>query len=876
MNWWGRLLKKRRVERELEAELRDHFERAVAENVRKGMSEEDARRLARLAFGGLDQIKEECRDARGTLWLENTLQDIRSALRTLRKNRGFAAAAICTLALGIGANTAIFDVINGVLLRPLPYKDPGRLVDVEQTLRTGESWTFSYPDYLDLARQSRSLESMAAWRTSGANLTSPGDPEFFLIRQVSADFLQSLGVRPILGRNFNAEEDHRGAAPVAIISHSLWRERFGGRRDVIGSRIVLNGKGSAIVGVLPAGFRFLGDFPILMLIGQSDDMLLQRRDSHPGIQAIGRLKPGITREQANAELKVIADRLARAYPDTDANFTFRVVPLKQQILGDVGFTLYLLAGAVGLVLLIACVNVANLFLARSISRTREFALRAALGASRWRLIKQLLTESLLLSFIGGAAGFMIASSGTQWAVAHLPGSLPRTDEISVDARVLLFTLAASILSGVAFGVAPGFRRRFQLDTELRQGARGSGRGIQRTQSAFVIAQLALALVLLAGSGLMLRTVAHLWGVSPGFVPQNLLAMTAGLSPKALKNPALIRNAWQQMLDRVRSTPGVKAAALDSIVPLSGNSNQAAYWTTSTAQPPKNAPMAFMFTPTPDYLRTMKIPLLRGRFFTEQDRLGSAPVVVIDETMARRLFPGENPVGSELSVDFIGKARIIGVVGAVKHMTLNEDAYAPPQPAVYMPLLQFPDSFMPLTAAGLNLLVRTSVKPLSMLPALKKSVAGPAGDEPVHDVKTMEQLIGNSMGQQRGISFLLGIFAALALALAAVGIYSVISYSMSRRVQEIGIRMALGAQPGQVLRLVLAQGLRMLAAGIALGIAASSAVTHLLGKLLFGVTPDDPLTFAAVVLALGAIALFAVYVPARRAARIDPMLALRHE
>ncbi|MGH9583355.1 MAG: ABC transporter permease, partial [Bryobacteraceae bacterium] len=448
---------------------------------------------------------------------------------------------------------------------------------------------------------------------------------------VSASFLDVLGVHPVLGRNFTPEQDKLGAAPVVIISYSFWQQRFGGHHNAIGSRIVLNGKGYTVIGVLPARFRFFDRRPILTPIGQANEIGMQRRDFHPGIQAIARLKPGVTREQANAELRLIADRLARAYPETDANYTFRSIPLKRQIVGNVGSMLFLLAGAVGLVLLIACANVANLFLARSISRAREFALRAALGASRWRLIRQLLTESLLLSFAGGAAGLLIAVAGTRWAVAHLPGWLPRTGEISVDGRLLLFTLAASILSGIAFGIAPVIRRRFHLDADLKQSARGSGRGIQRTQSAFVVAQLALALVLLAGSGLMLRTIAHLWGISPGFDPHNLLVMTAGLPPKALKSPAYIRNAWRQMLERVRNTPGVQAAAIDGIVPLSGSSSQIAYWTTGESQPPKNAPMAFLFTPTPDYLQTMKIPLLRGRFFDEHDRVGNAPVTVIDET-----------------------------------------------------------------------------------------------------------------------------------------------------------------------------------------------------------------------------------------------------
>ena len=871
------LFRRSQVEADLNDELRDYLERQTELHISGGLSPEDARLAALRGAGGVEQIKEECRDARGTSWVDNTLQDIRYAWRTLNKNRGFAAAAICTLALGIGANTALFNVINGVLLRPLPYQEPSRLVGVEQIQeRTGESWTFSYPAYLDCARQSSSFQSIAAWRNRGANLTSPGEPEFLAARMVSSSFLDVLGVDLLLGRNFTTAEDQRGAAPVAIIDYTLWRDRFGARPNAVGMRMVLNGKGYTVIGVLRAGFRFFDNRSILTPIGQNEDFLMQRRDAHSGIQLIARLKPQTELATANAELRVIGERLGRAYPETDASLTFRAISLKQQIVGNIGRTLLLLAVAVGLVLLIACVNVANLFLARSVSREREFSVRAALGASRSRLVSQLLTESLLLSFIGGAIGVLIAAVGTGWAIAHLPQWLPRTNEISIDVRVLLFSLGAAILSGVAFGIALGFSQRLDLETALRQGARGSSGGVRRIQGTFVIAELALAFVLLAGAGLMLRTILELWATSPGFDPHKLLTMTVALPPRDLNDSARVRSGWQQTIDRVRNAPGVEAAALDSVIPLSGDSQGAEYWTTAEAEPPKSAPIAFLFTPSPDYLRVMKIPLLRGRFLTEQDRVGNAPVIVIDETLAKKLFPGSDAVGNDLSVHFVGRARIVGVVGNVKHRTLDENAYAAPEPAIYAPLLQFPDAFMQLTTAGMNLLVRTSMNPAAVLDAVKKSVIGPARDAPVRDVATMEQVIGDSMAQRRGIAFLLAIFAAVALALAAVGIYSVISYTMSRRVQEIGIRMALGARPQQVFRLVLAQGMRTIGTGVAVGLAASFLVTRLLAKLLFGVTPADPLTFVAVILAHCSIALFAIYIPARRAAETDPSLALRHE
>jgi predicted permease len=685
-----------------------------------------------------------------------------------------------------------------------------------------------------------------------------------------------LGLQPTLGREFRREEDRNGTQPVAMIGYSLWQERFGGSAQAIGSTLVANGRGYTVVGVLPAQFRFSDERQILTPLGQNDTISMQKRDLYWGIHAVARLKPGVTLKRADAELKAIGRRLASEYPDTNRNMTFGAEPLKQQVIGDVGATLFLLAGAVAMVLLIASANVANLFLARSLSRAREFAIRAALGAGRGRLIRQLLTESVLLGLAGGAMGLGLAAGATGWALRHMPGWLPRTEEVTLDGRVLLFTAAASVLTGIAFGLVPALRQQFNLESGLRQGARGTSRGIRRLQSSFVIAELALALVLLSGAGLMMRTILRLWAVNPGFNTQGLLVMTVGLSPKTADSPALIRTAWQQIVERVRSTPGVEAAALDSIVPLSGDNQSLAYWTSAEKSPPKDAPFAEMYSPTPDYLRTMKIPLLRGRFFTERDRIGTQPVIVIDETMVKRVFPGKDPVGSELSIQLLGRVRIVGVVGAVKHQSLDESAYQQPMAAIYLPFLQFPDEFMRLTQGGMNLLVRTSISPVSLIQAIKQSVLGPARDQPVRDVLTMEQLIGASIGKRRGMLMLLGIFAGVALVLASIGIYGVISYSLSRRVQEIGIRMALGAQPGQVLRLIVRQAMGMVLIGIAAGTAASLGLTRLIAKLLYGVSPTDPVTFGAVIATLCMVAVAAVWIPARRAARIDPVIALRYE
>jgi predicted permease len=461
-------------------------------------------------------------------------------------------------------------------------------------------------------------------------------------------------------------------------------------------------------------------------------------------------------------------------------------------------------------------------------------------------------------------------------IAHLPAWLPRTREILIDARVMMFTLGVSVLSGVAFGLVPSFRQRVDLESGLKQGSRGSGRVVWKVQGAFVIAELALSFVLLAGAGLMMRTILELWNVPPGFDTRNLLTMNTALSPKDLKSPSTMRKGWEQTLDRVRSTPGVEAVALDSIVPLTGDTQTITYWTSGEHVPPKNAPAAFLFTPTPGYLQTMRIPLLRGRFFTEQDRAGSELVIVIDETLAARHFAQDNPVGHELSVQWLGKARIVGVVAAIKHNNLDENVHRTPRPAIYVPLFQFPDEFMQMTTAGMSLLVRSSGNPLSVLQMVRDSAVGPARDAPIRNVATMEQIIGYSMAQRRGIAFLLAMFAGVAWALSAVGIYSVVSYATSRRVREIGIRVALGAQPGQVVRLVLRLGVRMVAAGVLLGVAGSLAATRLLANLLFRVRPADPVTFAVAAAALCCVALLAIYVPARRATRVDPALTLRHE
>ena len=596
MSWIRRVrysLQKQRLEENLHDELQFHIEMRTQEFVTSGMAPEEARRHALKQFGNSTLLRERTRDMDTIRLFETLLQDLRYGLRMLRKAPGFTTVAVLSLALGIGANTAIFSVINGVILRPLPYPDPERLVSLEeQTQPLGGRWSMSYLNFLDCERDSHSFQSMAGYLQRGANLTAPGEPIYVGTRQISAGFFSVLGMQPAWGRRaFLRQEDQRGAAPVAIISHSFWQERFRGDPETVGAKMTLNGKSYTIVGVLPSGFPFFSNTQILTPMGQNDDVTMRSREIHPGIWGIARLKPGISMEQARSELTLIGRRLAQQYPDTNGDRTFGIMPLKQNIVGNAGPTLFLLAGAVGLVLLIACANVGNLFLARSISRSREFAIRAALGAGRGQVVRQVLTESTLLGLAGGLAGLLLASVGTRFLLTHLPGDLPRMDEIAVDIPVLLFTLFASVFTGIVFGLAPALRQRLNVEEALKLGARGNTSGLRRLQSSFVVAEVALAFVLLAGSGLMLRTILKLWSVNPGFDPHGVLVTGVGLSPNVVKDSALMRTAWQEILNKAQMIPGVESAAVNSIVPFRGDENEIQYWTGSAPPPLNQIPVA---------------------------------------------------------------------------------------------------------------------------------------------------------------------------------------------------------------------------------------------------------------------------------------------
>ena len=900
MTWWHRLWRRRQLEEQLDKELRFHLEQHASDLIARGYDPREARRQAGLALGGPEQVKEECRDARGTRWLEDLAQDLRYAIRTLQQRPGFAAVALLTLALGIGATTVIFTVINGVLLKPLHYPDPGRLATLnEQTkgitdYRWGDLWAYSYPNYLDCKRQSSTLE-MAAWRYNGGTVSVPGEAERVDGVEMSSELFPILGVTLSRGRGFLPEDDRPGAAPVAIISYGLWQRHYGGSPGAVGKPLVFEGNSYIVVGVAPPGFRLSWEPDVLTPIGQNTRNYMQRRDVHPGIDVWARLRPGTTLVQAQTELAVIGRRLAAQYPKTNTGRGFIARPLRQELVvelvGDTRGTLWLLLGAVGLVLLIACVNVASLLLARAVSRQRELAMRVALGASRGRLARQCLTESALLGLAGGALGVWLAATGIRPFVAFWPGSLPRAQEVQLDWHVLLFALAVSLLSGFLFGLAPALRAPTRdLELILRAGARTVAGSSRRLHSGFVISEIALAVVLLVAAGILGQTLLRLSSLDPGIDTRNLLITRTALSPSVLANPARIPAAWQELLDRIRRVPGVQSATMVDTVPLREGNNQIGYWTSAAVPEKHQMPLALSSSVTPDYLKVMGIPLRQGRFFDEHDRMGSKPVIVIDEVMAKHAFSSQNPVGKSLWMpdmpcigpkgetfyDCTDPYEVVGVVGHVRYWGLAGDDQAHVRDQFYYPFAQVPDYFLPRWSELMSIAVRTKIPPLNLLEPLRREVRGPTGDQVLYEVYTMQQLAIRSLAEQRFLLLLFGIFAGLALLLACIGIYGVLTYVTSRRVPEIGVRMAFGASARDVMRLVLRQSLVMIFAGVTVGVTGALIAARLLEHLVTGVRSIEPFTFAAMICLLVIAALIASFLPARRASRVDPIRALREE
>ncbi len=826
---------------------------------------------------GPDQVKETYRDARGTRWLRDLWQDFRYSLRTLRQRPGFAAVALLTLALGSGAATVMFTVVNGVLLKPLPYREPERLVKLDEQTIEG-AWAFAYPNFLDCRRESRSL-AMAAWRYGGGVVSSPGEPEYVSGRQISSGLFSVLGVSPFRGRAFLPEEDRPGAPPVMMISYGLWRRRFGGSPAAVGRPLVFEGKPYTIIGIAPAGFGLLeDDADVFTPVGQDAEPRMQNREAHPGIQVVARLRAGVTLSEARADLALIGHRLAAQYPKSNTGRSFAVEPLRPNV-GDVRSTLWLLLGAVSLVLLIACANIASLLLVRAVSRERELAMRAALGASRGRLARQCLTESAVLGLAGGTLGVVFAAAGIRPFVAFWPGSLPRAGEVQLDWHVLLFALAVSLWSGLFFGLAPALRLPVRgLERTFRAGTRTLAGGSRRLHAAFVVSEIALAVVLLVSAGMLGRTLLDLSSLNPGVNIRNVLVARMALSSGALTNPARIRVAWQDVLERARHVPGVESIAMVDTVPMREGNNQLGYRTTPAAPAPDQRSLALATSVTPDYLKVMGIPLRQGRFVTALDRLGSEPVVVIDEVMAQHAFAGQNPVGKRLWIPALGPdpVRVVGVVGHVRHWGLAGDDQAQVRDQFYYPFAQVPDSLMRFFSSIMSIAVRTGISPLHVLEPLRRELRGPAGDQVLYEVRTMDQLAGDSLARQRFLLLLFGVFAALALLLACIGIYGVLAYLTGRRVPEIGLRMALGADSRDVYWLVLRGSLGMISAGVAVGIVAAFAAGRTLQRLVEGMRPIEPSAFVLTIPVLVAAALVASFLPARRASRVDPVRALRRE
>jgi predicted permease len=883
--WWHWFSRKTKWEQELSEELRFHIEQQTAANIASGMSSDEARRQATLQLGAPEGVKEYCREERRAFWLESLWSDVRYGARMLRKSPGFTIIAVLTLALGIGANTAIFSVVEGVLLAPLPYSEPDRLVVVMESNLLFPQDAISYPNFLDWQRTARSFEQMSAVMVDqGFDVTGPGTPEHVNGNRISSGFFNTLGAKLSLGREFSSQEDQRGGAPVAIISNRMWKNRFGGSHQVLGKSITLDGVDYTIVGVLPSGFRFWDEVDAFVPVAQFNPLILDARGGHDAMISIARLKRGVSLSNAQAEMTAIQNHLDELYPDSDRGLGTDVIPLKQEIVGDVSGTLLLLLGAVGLVLLVACANVANLLLARSAGRSREFAIRSALGANRVRVVRQLLTESILLSLAGGALGVIVAVCGISPVLAAVPEGLPRSENIGVNASVLWFTLGVSIAVGILFGLAPALKSsKADLQIALKEGGRGSTGAHHRAQSSLVIVQTALTLVLLVGAGLLFRTIHRLWNVNPGFDARHVITFRMGLSSSTTKTGANIRTGFQQLLERIRMIPGVQAADFTMLVPLTRDDNEAPFWIDSQKPTvPQNAPRMVIFDTGPDYLRTMGIPLVQGRFFTAEDNTNSPCVGVIDTVLAQTYFPGKNPVGQTMTFGWPaapwGPCAIIGVVGHVNHWGLGEPG-TNTKAQSYYPMLQASDKLWPLAYPYLKILVRTPLDAATLMPAIKAAVYAADGDETVYNVKTMQEIVSESMSSQRFPMMLLGAFSGLALLLASVGIYGVISYSVAQRVHEIGIRMALGAEKQNIFRLVIGQGLRLVLAGLAIGTAAALILTRLLSSfssLLYGVGASDPVTFLAVSLVLTIVAILACYIPARRAMRVDPMVALRYE
>ena len=802
--------------------------------------------------------------------METLFRDIRYGARSLLKRPGFTMIAVIALALGIGANTAIFSLVNAVLLQPLPFAEPDRLVWVWGNIRNGGSRaSVSPPDFLDYRQQNTTFEEFAA--AFGAplplNLTGSGEPERLTAAGVTGNYFTALGAQPQLGRTFLLENEKPGSDQVAVLSHGLWQKRFGGDPTIVNKTVVLDGKNFAVIGVMPQGFNFPQAAELWVPINFEIDAEMKIRKAH-FLRPIGKLKDGVTLAQAQADMDVIARRLEEQYPDSNLGWSLRLVSLREQLIGNTRPTLFILFGAVGFVLLIACANVANLLLVRAAGRQKEIALRTALGAGRFRIVRQMITESVLLALIGGALGTILAVWGIELLVKLSEGNIPPTAQVRIDATVLAFTLLTSVFTGVLFGLAPALRTmNLNLIESLKEGGRSGAEGGQRnrTRSLLVVLESAVAVVLLIGAGLLVRSLIQLQNVSPGFDPNNVLTMRVDLSRKKYGAPEKAGKFFSELETRLGSLPGVEQVGMISELPLSGQPNDMPY--TVVGRPPVPSDQAFdddFRRVNRHYFSAMRIPFLRGRNFTEQEVRESAKVIIISDLLARQVFPNEEPIAKRLLL-VIGNEpfEIIGIVGDIRHRALESTPFA----AMYIPTNQTPRT---------NLVIRTKGDPASLAGAVRKEVHAIDRDQPVAAMRTMNEWMDTAVAGPRYRTALLALFAFVALVLASTGIYGVMSYSVSQRTHEIGVRMALGARRMDVMKLVVRQGMTLVIVGVAIGVLGAIALTRVMSTLLFGVTAKDPLTFVVVAALLNLVAFVACYLPARRATKVDPLVALRYE
>jgi predicted permease len=873
------LLLKGRVEREVDEELRFHLRMRAEENVRRGMTPDEAALAARGSFGSWARVKEACRDVKGGGLLETLRQDVKFGARTMRKNFGFTSIAVLTLALGIGANTAIFSVVNAVLLRALPYPNAERIAAIQELNEKGSRVQVTAANFLDWRKQNTVFERLAAILARPSNMADGDEAERIELAMTSADFFEVFGVRPQLGRFFLPEDERAGHAPVVVVSQGLWQRRLGGDASAVGRSITLDGQAYTVVGVAPAGFQYPNKTevwvpPFQLVPMLSAQMDLERARGFGFLSAVGLLKPGVTVERANDEMTAITARLRQQYPETNNNRFDRVEALRTNLVGESSAALLMLLGAVALVLLIACANVSNLLLARAAARGKEIAVRLALGATRLRLVRQLLVESVLLALAGGTAGLLLGWWGVELMRGLLPPNFPRAQAIGFDLRVLGFTFLVSLLTGVVFGLAPALRATNpDVNESLKESSRGAAGDVRRSRvrSLLVVSEVALSLMLLVGAGLLFRSLLRLQSVELGFRPARLLTFRVSPSGPNFDTDPKYSTFYDQIAERARALPGVDAVGVINTLPLSKGPTTAFRVEGRPPLAKDKWPGVNYRSVSPDYFRAVSVPILKGRAFDAHDDESATRVVIVNQSLARRDFPGEEPVGKRINMGATAPDgqpawfEIVGVVGDVRSLELSSE----PTPEIYTSYLQDP-------FAGMSFVVRTAVEPEGLIPSVREAVRQVDRAQPVTEFKEMEKLVGDAAAQPRFNSLLLAVFAGLSLLLAAAGIYGVMSYGVTQRTREIGLRMALGAQPGDVLRLVVGRGMWLTLVGVGVGLVASFGLTRVLRSLLFGVSDTDPLTFVGVALLLTLVAFIACYIPARRATKVDPTVALRYE